>query len=111
MSCSETDMGMIQSGNGACFTLEALHVLFVKNFDGDRAAQAYIFGTVDLSHSSRSDEGEDFVWAEFDAGRECHFFSKEVQLRTTVIGVDASSVSGFKRRKRRPSDVTAYWSF
>ena len=66
------DMRMIQCGNGARFLLKALHVLFIKNLDSDRAAKACVFGAVDLSHSSRPDHRKDFVRAEFGSSPQSH---------------------------------------
>ena len=61
------DVGMIQASYGLCFTLETLAQLGAickmrrQDFDGYNAVEAGIPGFVNLSHSARTDSGEDFV--------------------------------------------------
>ena len=51
---------------------------------------------------------DDFVRTETCARSNAHFFSPAVQLRTTVIGVDAACPGGVLIRKRWPSADTPY---
>jgi hypothetical protein len=94
---------------GLLFHLSAaLHMLSFKNFDSYCAAEPRVPCLPHFSHPSSANGREDFVRAEFGAGCESHFFTREVQLRTTVIGVEVVSNNGFRIRKRSPSGVTEY---
>ncbi len=62
------DVWMIQAGDGLCFAVEALAQIGAvgkvggENLDGDDAIEACVPGAIHLSHSARTDGGEDFVW-------------------------------------------------
>ena len=59
------DVRMIQRRGGARFALEALEVrgvseeLLLEHLDGDRAAELEILRSVDRSHASRTQQGQD----------------------------------------------------
>jgi len=69
---------VIQRGHRARFALEALRELLRGDFDRDVAPQPRIAGAIHLTHASRADQRENFVGAEFVAGRKRHLFSKQV---------------------------------
>jgi hypothetical protein len=72
------DVGVVQSGNGLGFLLEALEAPGVvseivgQDFDSDVAIEARVAGLVDLAHPTRADGREDFVRAESCAWRKGH---------------------------------------
>ena len=72
------DIGMIQRGDGARFEFEALAahgiVSHVRRQDlqGDVASEASVAGAVYFTHAARAEGRDDFVGAEFVAGRERH---------------------------------------
>ena len=72
------DVRMIQTGNGSRFALEALakllpaRVVVWKDFDGDDAVETRIAGAIHLTHSSRSNAGENFVGTQTLASRGRH---------------------------------------
>jgi hypothetical protein len=112
----------IQRRNASRLLLEALAVLLPDLLARHDAAQARVPRLPHFAHASRADGRQDFVWAEFGAGCECHFlslqtgavtpvyretFSASVQLRTTWITV---GITGFFRltiTKRLPSSETS----
>ena len=63
------DVGVVQSGNGSGFLLEALAARGVaseiigQDFDRDFTIEARVAGLVDLAHPARADGLEDFVRA------------------------------------------------
>src|SRR5262249_42340162 len=57
-----TDVGMIQRGNGASFTLEALNELLLRDLNRDGAAQARIYRPKDLAHTACAELAFDTVW-------------------------------------------------
>jgi hypothetical protein len=50
------DVRMVEGGDGAGFALESFVEFFFGNFDGDRAIEAGIAGSVDLSHAARAED-------------------------------------------------------
>ncbi len=72
------DIGMIQRGDGACFTLEAasaLHaacIVFAENLDRDVAVQPRIAGAVHLAHASGAERGPDLVGAQSSVRQQRH---------------------------------------
>jgi hypothetical protein len=66
------DVGMVQRRNRSCFTGEALGELSVGNLDRHIATEAVVMRSIDFSHATFADKGEDFIRAEFVAGRERH---------------------------------------
>ena len=56
--------------------LETLVEFGLGNFDGDGAVEAGVIGLVNVTHPSRADGREDFIGAEFVAGRERHLIDK-----------------------------------
>ena len=66
------DVGMIQRGDGFCFTLEPLAELSGGNFDGDIPAQTRVSGAIHFSHSTGANRREDFIRAELIAYGERH---------------------------------------
>jgi hypothetical protein len=70
-----SDIGMIQRGQYLRFALKARHILRIvsqrrgEDFDGDVAIQLTIAGAVDFAHPAGAEGCEDFVGAEFVAGR------------------------------------------
>ena len=54
-----------------------------------------------------SDVSQNFAPAESASGHKGHFFNREGQFATTVIGVCDASSRGLNRRKRRASGVTS----
>ena len=67
------DVRMIQRGNSASFTLEALLEFGIggemggENFDGNGAIEARVFRAVDLTHATGAEWGLNFVGAKFCA--------------------------------------------
>ena len=55
------DMGVIETGDGAGFALEALGEADAANFDGDGSFEAGVAGFVDFAHASCAEHGDDFV--------------------------------------------------
>ena len=55
---------MIQRRDGPRLPLEPFGELLVRDLDRNDAVQAGIARLPDLSHSSRPDEPEDFVWTQ-----------------------------------------------
>jgi hypothetical protein len=80
------DVRMIQAGDGFGFAVKTFAQLGTvgemsgKNLDGDDALEARVAGFVHLSHSARTDGGENFIRSEFGARVQGHFFSPAVQL-------------------------------
>ena len=66
------DVGVIQRRDGFGFTLKSLAELRAGNFDRDEAIQPRVLSAVHFSHAARADGREDFVRAEFVAGRKLH---------------------------------------
>ena len=66
------DVGMVQRGDGAGFTIEALGESFFGDFDGDFAAEARVVGAVDLAHPARAEIGQDFVGTEAGSRGQWH---------------------------------------
>src|SRR5579863_2452487 len=64
------DVGMIERRDGVSFLLETRRVLALQALDADDAIEARVARLVDLSHAARPDGREDFVRAEFVAGRQ-----------------------------------------
>jgi hypothetical protein len=73
-----TDIGVLKRGNSFGFTLHALLQFRIRgkmrrqNFDGDGAVEASVLGTINLSHTARTEGRENFVRAEFGAGDKRH---------------------------------------
>ena len=65
-----TDVRVIQRGDGARFTVEALPELRIgcelrgENLDGDDAVEPRIAGPIDLAHAAGAKGGLNLVWAE-----------------------------------------------
>ena len=65
------DVGMVQAGDGARFTLEALAAHGIagemrrQNLDGHGAVKAGVPGAINLAHPARAQRREDFVRPEF----------------------------------------------
>lgn len=66
------DVGMVQLGDGAAFTLEALGKLFAGSFDRNFAVEAGVAGLVDFAHAARADARKDFVGSKTVAGGQRH---------------------------------------
>ncbi len=68
------DVWMIQTGDGAGFSLESLFELRVigkmrgKDFNGDRTIESSVLGFVDLTHATRTERCEDFIGTQLSAG-------------------------------------------
>src|SRR5215468_6559414 len=56
-----TDVGMIQSRNGACFLLEPYREFLAGELYGNHSVQTRVARLVDLSHTPGTNEGEDLV--------------------------------------------------
>src|SRR5437879_2338571 len=78
-----------------------------QNLDRDDAIEANIAGAIHLTHPARTNSRQDFIWSEFGAGGETHFFNPAVQFCRSVIGELASSNAVLIRT--RPSPDTSYW--
>src|SRR5712691_6123027 len=61
---------MIQRRHGASLALKTLTELGLGNLDRDDTIEARVAGLVHFAHATRTDGCEDFVRAEFVAGRE-----------------------------------------
>ena len=63
----DTDVRMIQTGDSLCFALESLAQfssvgeMSRKNFDGNDSIETRIAGFINLTHSTRTDRGENFI--------------------------------------------------
>jgi hypothetical protein len=66
------DVGMVQRGDGAGFTIEALGESLFGNLDSDFAAQACIEGAVNLTHPACAEIRQDFVGAEAGSRSQWH---------------------------------------
>jgi hypothetical protein len=66
------DVGVIERRNRTRFAGEALGELGVGDFDRDVAAKAGIMRAIHFAHSALAHESENFIRAEFVAGRERH---------------------------------------
>ena len=58
------DVGMIQRRDGSGLAFKALAELFLRELNGDDAAQARVAGLVHLPHAARADGREGLVRAE-----------------------------------------------
>src|ERR1700722_7170648 len=58
--------------DGFGFTLKSLAELRAGNFDRDEAIQPRVPTAIHFAHAASADGREDFVWAEFVAGRKLH---------------------------------------
>ena len=73
---------MVECGSGASFLLEALETLRIsrnsrgEHFDRHVAGKASVSCAIDLAHPARPNEGDDFISAKTNAGREGHGLSK-----------------------------------
>ncbi len=101
------DSDIIQYGNRPSLLLEPIAVLLLDLLDRHDAAQACVPRLPHFPHPSGADGREDFVRAEFSAACECHFFSKEVQLRITLKGAGDDSMRGAANKNRLPSGLTS----
>src|ERR1700686_4504385 len=79
-----------------------------QNFDGHVASELGVVRLIHFSHAARANLREHFIRTETCAGRDGHFFSPAVQLRTTVIRADAACSGTLLIRKRWPSADTLY---
>jgi hypothetical protein len=81
---------MAQPGN-AYLPLPCGHFLlqFLKPVRSDMAVPLEVFRLVHHAHHARANPRDGLAGTETCATREGHFFSPAVQLRTTVMGVDA----------------------
>ena len=72
------DVRMIERRHGAGLAFEARpairidNELFREDFDGDRAVESCVSRAVDLTHATGSNQLEDFIRSEANAGRERH---------------------------------------
>jgi len=66
------DVGMVERGDYASFTLESFVEPFGGNLNGDITVQARIASAVDFAHAAGTDRGKYFVGAEFFARRKRH---------------------------------------
>ena len=66
------DVGVVERGNRAGFAGKALGELRIGHFDRDIPIQPGVMRAVHLAHSTRANGREDFVRAEFCAGRKRH---------------------------------------
>ena len=72
------DVGMIQAGNGFCFTLETLFAnrvtrkLLRQNLDGHGAVEPRIACAIHLSHSARAERSADLIGPKFGAWCQIH---------------------------------------
>src|SRR6202040_3119893 len=115
-----TNVGMIETGNGARFTLESLAELWFlremlgQDFDGDRAIKPGIASFVHLSHPPGTQRSEDFVGSQSRPGGEGHSWlilshcaTRDVTLsrNTPLISFQpraASRVGHYPRTTERP---------
>jgi len=68
---------------------------------------ASIERSIQLAHTARAQRREDFVWSEFRACSERHFFfSSEIQFATTVIGGDSPVLTSWLSRNFCPPEKT-----
>src|SRR5262245_17489694 len=72
------DVRVVQAGDGAGLTLEALAQIWIgremlgQHFDRDEAIEPAIARSVDLAHAARAKWRHDLVWAERGTGRQRH---------------------------------------
>ena len=72
------DVGVIELGDCAGFTIEALAELRIdserprQDLDRDEAIQPRVARLVDLAHPARAEGGHDFVGSELEAGGQRH---------------------------------------
>jgi len=67
---------MIQGGDGACFTLEAIAESLGRNLDRDFTMQPRIGGAINFAHATRADGRKDLVRAKAIAHRQRHIAAK-----------------------------------
>jgi len=65
-------MAVIERRNVPPFARQAIEVLRLQNFDGDRAVEPRVGGFVDFAHPARADRRQDFVRPDTRAGRKGH---------------------------------------
>ena len=78
-----------------------LRELFGKDFDGDFAPEFGVLGLVDLSHSTRTDGGEDLVGTELGSGLQGHrlaFGSRHKPNKEEILVGQGRGVQGKSAR-------------
>ena len=63
---------MVERGDGAGFTAEAVVELLQRDFDRDRTVQTGVAAPIDLAHRTLAERSEDLVGAEAGSGRQGH---------------------------------------
>ena len=92
---------MIQRGQDLGFALEAREAIRVagdrrrQHLDGDRPFQVAVGGSIDLTHTPRTDLRGDFVGAEVRAGSEGQVAVKYMRATVARTGLFLSHAEGF----------------
>jgi hypothetical protein len=79
---------MLKGGNSLGFALQALSQFRVRgemqrqNLDRDGAVEAGVLGAIHLTHSARTNSGQDFVGAQFRANGKRHCVNGLYRLRS-----------------------------
>ena len=66
------DVRVVQRCDGARFLLEAITVRTRELLDGDQASEPRVARFPDFAHAARTEQAEDFIWAEHGSGRHVH---------------------------------------